>query len=150
MIRIFQIAVLLFLLVPIYGHAACNILNGKAYGNCAGVNVNKGSKGFIKVSTYKTESGIIAGANVLSGGILFLSGISNGDIVVSKRAKLTVTGIVNGTVINNGGTVEIEGEVDSVAANGGSTTIGGTVSYVTGDGKVVYKSGAVVGGSPVE
>jgi hypothetical protein len=148
--RIFQVSALAFILVPIYGRAACNIVNGQAYGDCAGVTVNSYSKGFIKITAYKTESGIIAGANVLPGGSLYLSGISNGDIVVSKNAKLIVMGVVNGTVKNNGGTVEIEGSVDNVVTNGGSTTIGGMVSYVTGSGKIVYKNGAIVSGKPVE
>ena len=127
MSRILQFAAIVLVLVPIYGHTACNIVNGKAYGDCAGVTLNNGSNDFIKVSSYKSESGIIDGANVLAGGTLYLSGISNGDIVVSKSAKLTVTGIVNGTVKNNGGTVIIEGDVTGVVANRGSTTIGGIV-----------------------
>ena len=146
----FAFTALLFLLVPICGNAACNIIDGKAYGDCADVSINYGSKGIINVTVYKSESGIITGANVHAGGTLYFSGISSGDIVVDKSAKLTVTGIVNGTIRNNGGYVEIEGEVDSVVANAGSTTISGIVSYVTGNGKVIYKSGAVIGGKPVE
>lgn len=148
--RIYQFTALVSLLLPICVHAACNIVNGKAYGDCAGISINNVSKGVIKVSAYQSESGIIAGATVLSGGTLYLSGISNGDIVVKKGAKLSVTGIVDGSVKNNGGVVEIEGEVGSVIANGGSTTISGIVLYVTGTGKVIYKNGAVVGGKPVE
>jgi len=137
-------------LFPTYSYSACNIINGKAYGDYAGVTVNYGSKGNIKVSSYVSESGIIEGARILPGGTLFLSGICNGDIVVSKSGKVTVTGSVNGTIINNGGTVEIEGDVSAVVANYGSTTISGTVAHITGKGKVSYRKGAVIGGKPVE
>lgn len=150
MIRILQYTLILSFLLPVHSYSACNIVNGKAYGDCAGVTVNSGSKGKLKVSSYMSESGIIKGARVLSGGSLFLSGISYGDIVVSKGGKLVVTGIVIGTIRNNGGTVKIEGEVSTVIANSGSTTIAGIVSYVTGSGKVSYRSGAVIGGKPVE
>jgi hypothetical protein len=40
MSRMFHISALVFLLALIYGHAACNIANGKAYGDCGGVTVN--------------------------------------------------------------------------------------------------------------
>ncbi|MGA2332023.1 MAG: hypothetical protein ABSG75_09705 [Syntrophales bacterium] len=94
-------------LFPTHSYSACNIINGRAYGDCAGVTVNSGSKGNIKVSSYVSESGIIKGARVLHGCTLLLSGICDGDIVVSKSGKLIVMGTVNGTIINNGGTVEI-------------------------------------------
>lgn len=129
-------------------HAACNIVNGKAYGDCAGVTVNNQSKGVITVSSYQSESGIIQGARVLSGGTLSLSGISNGNVTVSKGGSLLVTGIVNGIVENNGGSVEIEGQVNHVAAQSGKTVIAGTVSSVSGNTHVIYKSGAVIGGVP--
>lgn len=135
-------------LFAINANAACNIVNGKAYGDCAGVTVNQNTKGIIIVSSYKSESGIIDGARVKSGGSLRLSGICNGDIEVSKGGTLTVTGIVNGIVKNNGGIVEIEGLVSHVSANSGKTTIGGSVSSVSGVSKIIYKSGAVIGGVP--
>ncbi len=129
-------------------NAACNIVNGKAYGDCTDVTVNQTTKGIITVSSYQSESGIIDGARVKSGGSLNLSGIGNGDIAVSKGGTLTVTGIVNGTVKNNGGIVEIEGQVSYVSANSGKTTIGGVVSSVSNESKIIYKSGAVIGGVP--
>ncbi len=148
--RILQCALIVLYLLPVYSYAACNIVNGKMYGDCAGVTLNNGSKGIIKVSSYKAESGIIDGARVLAGGSLYLSGISNGDITVNKNGKLVVTGIVNGAVKNNGGVIEVEGEVSSVVANAGNTIISGIVSYVRGSGKIVYKSGAVIAGQPVK
>lgn len=149
MSRILICTLIVLYLLPVYSYAACNIVNGKAYGDCAGVTLNTGSKGIIKVSSNKTESGIIEGANLLEGGSLYLSGTCNGDITVNKNGKLVVTGIVNGTVKNNGGIIEIEGEVFSVVANAGKTTISGIVLYVRGRSKIVYKSGAVIGGKPM-
>lgn len=133
-----------------WAHSACNIVNGKAYGDCAGVTINAAPSKFSIVSTYSSESGIISGARVESGGTLYLSGISNGNISVASGGKLYVTGIVNGSVTNNGGLVEIEGDVSHVVANSGTTTISGTADSVTGEGKVTYQKGAVINGKPVE
>jgi autotransporter passenger strand-loop-strand repeat protein len=131
-------------------YAACNIVGGQAYGDCAGVNINKEPAQFLEVSSYKSESGIIKGAKIYNGGRLYLSGISNSDIIVAKGGMLTVTGQVNGAIINNGGIVEIEGYVSSLIANAGKVIIGGFVSYVSGSAEVIYKSGAVIGGIPVK
>ncbi len=127
-------------------YAACNIVDGKAYGDCAGVSINKSPAQFLKVSSYISEGGIINGAKIYTGGTLYLSGISNSDITVAKGGKLTVTGIVNATIINNGGIVKIEGDVSSLIAKGGKTIIGGIVSHVSGNAKVIYKPGAVISG----
>ncbi|WP_203228082.1 hypothetical protein, partial [Roseovarius dicentrarchi] len=56
------------------GFAACNIVNGVAYGDCAGVSVNTGRTSFQVIDTYRTLSGISEGAQVLSGGSLVVSG----------------------------------------------------------------------------
>ena len=119
-----------------YSYAACNIVGGKAYDDCAGVSINKSPAQFLKVSSYISEGGIINGAKIYTGGTLYLSGISNSDITVAKGGKLTVTGIVNATIINNGGIVKIEGDVSSLIAKGGKTIIGGIVSHVSGNAKV--------------
>lgn len=132
----------------INANAACNIVNGKAHGDCAGVTLNQNIKGIITVTSHQSESGIIDGALVKSGGSLYLNGICNGDITVSKGGTLAVNGIVNGTVKNNGGHVEIEGQVSHLSANSGKTTIGGIVSSVSGESKIIFKSGSVVGGIP--
>lgn len=131
-------------------YSACNIVNGKAYGDCAGVTINAAPGKFTVVSSYSSESGIISGARVENGGTLYLSGISNGNISVDSGGKLYVTGIVNGSVTNNGGVVEIEGDVSLVIANSGTTTISGIADSVTGKGKVIYQKGAVISGTPDE
>lgn len=142
------IFIIMSVLFALNANAACNIVNGKAYGDCAGVTVSQNTKGIITVSSYQSESGVIDGARVKSGGSLSLSGICNGNIEVSKGGTLTVTGIVNGTVKNNGGIIEIEGQVSHVSAISGKTTIGGIVSGVSGESKIIYRSGAVIGGVP--
>lgn len=98
------------------------------------------------VTSTVSESGIIKGAKVRSGGSLYFNGISNGDITVSKGGFLLVSGIVNGTVKNNGGIVKIDGQVDHVSAQSGEVTIAGIVSRVSGPSKIDYKSGAVISG----
>jgi hypothetical protein len=131
-------------------YGACNIIDGKAYGDCAGVRINEGIKGRLTVRSYITESGIIAGANVLNGSELALSGISNGDVTVHEGRRLVLTGMVQGTVKNLGGSVEIEGMLEHLYTTGGSVLVGGTVGSVSGPGPVRYKKGAVVGGVPLQ
>ncbi len=131
-------------------YSACNIVNGKAYGDCAGVTINANPGKFSVISSYASESGIIAGARIENGGTLYLSGISNGNILVNSGGKLYVTGIVNGSVTNNGGVVEIEGDVSRVKANSGTTTISGIAGSITGKGKIFYQKGAVINGKPIE
>jgi hypothetical protein len=53
---------------------------------------------------------------------------------------------VYGTITNNGGVIEIEGDVSYVVANLGTTLISGIADGVFGKGKVVYRKGAVIGG----
>lgn len=118
-LRILAFAAIGFLAAGTPGHAACNIINGKAYGDCAGVRINEGIKGHLTVRSYTSEAGIIEGATVLKGGELDLSGISNGDIAVHKGARLRLTGIVNGTVNNLGGNVEVEGTLNHLHTIGG-------------------------------
>lgn len=131
-------------------HAACNIVNGNAYGECRGVRINKGIKGHLTVRSYVSESGIIAGADVLKSGELLLSGVSNGDITVYEGGRLVLTGIVNGTVKNLGGRVDIEGILDHLHTTGGPVVVGGNVGSISGPGPVSYRNGAVVGGSPID
>lgn len=71
-------------LTPVASSAACDIVNGKAYGDCQNVTVRQGAKPSLNVRSYVTESDIVAGATVHSGGSLHLSGISTGDILVKK------------------------------------------------------------------
>lgn len=129
-------------------YSACNIVGGKAYGDCEGIRVTNGSNGHLTVRGHVVETGIIDGATVLQGGSLDLSGISNGDITVNRGARLRLTGVVGGTVKNTGGHVEIEGIVDHLYTTGGTTVVGGNVGHVSGNGAVQYKKGAVLGGVP--
>ncbi len=131
-------------------YAACNIIDGKKYGDCAGVTINQENKGHLTVTSVVHESGIIEGATIRNGGVLNLSGMSTGDIIVSRGGELNVSGIVNGTIMNNGGSVEVEGIAQRILTKSGRVTIGGIVEGVTGWGAVVYRKGAVVGGAPVE
>lgn len=140
----------LILLVPAVGGAACNIVNGKAYGDCQNVTVRHGTGPPLTVRSNVTESAIVSGATVHSGGSLHLSGISNGDIVVKRGGLLSVTGVVNATVRNEGGKVEIEGIVDSFVSNGGQAIVGGQVGNFSGKGPVTFKRGAVLQGAPLE
>jgi len=149
-LRILAFAVMGFLSAGTTAHAACNIVNGKAYGDCAGVRINEELKGHLTVRSYTSEAGIIEGATVLKGGSLDLSGISNGDIAVHKGARFQLTGLVNGTVNNLGGNVEVEGTANYVHIMGGQTVIGGSVGAISGTGPIKYKKGAVVGGIPVK
>ena len=97
------------------------------------------------ISSEKSVPGIISGARVRPGGSMYLTGICKGDIAVEKNGRLIVKGIVNGTVTNYGGLVEIDGKVDTVNAINGVTRIGGIASLIKGQGKVVYKAGAITG-----
>jgi hypothetical protein len=130
--------------------AACNIVNGKTYGDCGEVRVTAGAKAQLFVRSFVREVAIINGAIVLEGGVLELSGISNGDIVVHQGGRLKVTGTVNGTVRNLGGYVEIEGILQSLYTTGGNVVVGGNVGNVSGGGLVSYKKGAVLRGVPFE
>jgi hypothetical protein len=130
--------------------AACNIIDGKAYGDCAGVTVNQGTKPPLQVRGALSESGIVAGATVFGGGSLHLSGISNGDVTIQKGGRLILTGVVNGTVRNLGGTVEIEGTLESLFTISGKVTVAGTVGSVAGPGAVTFRRGSVLGSTPFE
>lgn len=142
--KLFQLSVVLTLFT-MYSHASCNIINGNMYGDCSNVTYSNKSKGVIKVSGYKNESGIIDGAILSEGSNFDFSGISNGDIIINKNSKAIITGTVDGSIINNGGMVTIKGMVNKVIANAGSTTIDGIVSTsVTGKGEVFYIKGTVV------
>jgi hypothetical protein len=133
--KFITLPLLAYLLLPLQSaQAACNIVDGKAYGDCAGVTVRNGEKSPLNVRSSVFESSIVEGATVHPGGSLHLSGISNGDIVVKRGGRLLVTGVVNGAIRNNGGFVEIEGIVDHLSSDGGTATIGGQVGSFSGAG----------------
>src|SRR5215213_11620193 len=83
--------------------AVCNVVNGRAYGDCAGVTVNTGRQAFSEVKTYQHITGVSEGARVLSGGTLTVSGIAE-VVEVQPGGHAHVQGIVN-ALRNNGGTV---------------------------------------------
>lgn len=129
--------------------SACNIVGGKAYGDCGGVQVRTAAPKFLQVQTYISESAIIAGAQVDDGGTLELSGLSQGEIVVNEGGVLRLTGTINGVVSNFGGYVEIEGSLDHLHITHGQAVIGGIVDHISGAGSVILKEGAIVAGKPV-
>jgi len=141
-----QIIIFFSLFIPISLFSTCNIVNGKKYGNCKNIRTNI----IPYISSVKTVEGMISGAHILSGGILFLNGMSNGNIIVDNNGKLIVQGTVNGTITNNGGIVIIDGTSNMVIANSGLTTISGIVLSVIGNGELKYKVGAIINGKPIE
>jgi hypothetical protein len=130
--------------------AACNIIGGKAYGDCSNVRVNREQPQKINVKSYVVESGIISGATVLNGGTLALHGISNGDVLVHKGGRAIVGGTVNGSIYNRGGYVEVEGIVDHLHLEGGVAVIEGVVGQTSGVGEARYKVGSVLNGVPFD
>jgi len=148
--RRIPLLIALLFVVPAAADAACNIVNGKAYGDCPGVTVRQGTRPALDIRSHVTESAIVAGAIVYSGGSLHLSGISNGDILVKRGGHLTVTGIVNATIRNEGGIVDVEGTVDNLISSGGNVVVGGQVGNFGGAGPATFKKGAVLRGMPLE
>lgn len=140
----------LLLITPLLSWSACNIVNGKAYGECENVQVNQGVRPTLKIRNYVTESAIIAGATVYADGSLNFSGIANGDITVNRGGSLSVTGVVNASVRNNGGFVQIEGVVDRLISNGGNAVVSGQVGSFSGKGPVIFNKGSILQGKPIE
>ncbi len=129
-----------------YADSTCNVVNGKTYGNCTGVKVSTVSKGPLTVRDQQTERGIIAGATVHANAHFTMSGISNGDIRVLSGGELTVTGIVNGSIINEGGTVVVLGTAEHLDARRGKNSVSGVVRRITASERVDIRPGAVVDG----
>ncbi|MCK4841890.1 MAG: hypothetical protein KAT04_08405 [Methylococcales bacterium] len=147
--RIYIIVLVLSSLFPFSSYSSCNTVNGKSYGNCSTTSHDSKQQGIIKVNSKRQVSGIIKGATIQFGGILNLSGISTGDVLVEKGGKLIVTGVVNGVIRNNGGTIHIEGKGKTIIANSGKTTIAGIVDQVKGSGTIKYMNGAIIDGQPI-
>lgn len=143
---VFSTAIAASGLFPLTVGAVCNIYNGKAYGDCSGVNINTKPTPYKTIKGHETLSGISKGATVESGGSLNASGIID-RIVVRPGARAEIGGIVD-HVRNEGGTIEIHGQVGRLEAQAGTTTIVGMVDSVSGSGKVVRRTGSVVGGTP--
>tara|TARA_R110000737_G_scaffold63886_1_gene91569 strand:+ start:869 stop:1324 length:456 start_codon:yes stop_codon:yes gene_type:complete len=128
-------------------YSACNIINGKKHGDCQNVTVNviDNPKSLV-ISNGQILSGIVKDVHVLSDGILSFGGICYGDMIVEKGGELTLTGIVNGTITNNGGTVLIGGIAHSVFAKSGITRITGVAKVIYGEGQIEVEAGALING----
>jgi hypothetical protein len=135
--------------IPAAAEAACNIVDGTPYGDCTGVNVNQRKEPYSVVNGFRVVSGITDGATVVKGGSLTVTGIAS-EAKVEKGARLTVQGIVS-AVRNDGGTVEINGTVDTLFQSAGATVIAGIVDSVQGSGgEITRRHRSVVGGVPTE
>lgn len=138
----------MLLLAAAPADAACNIIDGKAYGDCAGVTVKTGSEPFREVAGYASISGISEGARVLLGGSLSASGISD-RIIVEKGGRADVGGQVGSLQV--AGSATITGMVDSVIlVEGGEITLEGMAGRISGQGEAHLAAGSVVGGFPLE
>ncbi len=120
----------------------CSITNGIKVGDC-----DKALQA-LSVKSIVSESGIISGATIYSGGVLNFRGISNGDITVRQGGKLYLHGKVNGKVINRGGEVEIYGHVEKLDNQYGKAYVEGIVDQSSGE--VKYKNGAIINGKEIK
>ncbi|OTP77282.1 hypothetical protein [Caballeronia sordidicola] len=76
---------------------------------------------------------VVGRATVRSGNNLVLNGTVTSDLVIEPAARVKIFGTVNGTVINQGGLVEIHGIVGAVADTASSS-------------RTIIAQGAVIGG----
>lgn len=128
--------------------AACNIVNGVAYGDCAGVTVNTGRASFVVVETYRSLTGVSEGAQVLSGGSLSVSGTAD-RVIVDQGATADISGIVHQLEVR--GTARVSGQVRFIQLqDGGRVTIEGTVGGIFGKGRASLEAGSVVAGRPTK
>jgi hypothetical protein len=128
------------------GFAACNILNGVAYGDCAGVSVNTGRTSFQVVDTYRTLSGISEGAQVLSGGSLMVSGTAQ-RVIVEQGGMAQVSGIVQQVEVS--GTAQVSGQVGTILLrDGGRAIVQGIAGQILGNGTALLEAGSVVASRP--
>jgi autotransporter passenger strand-loop-strand repeat protein len=121
----------------------CAVSNGVASGDCGPMKV-------LEVTGSERMDKVIPGARVKSGGSLDVSGMVSGDVTVERGGYAVIRGSVSGTVINNGGTVEIRGMANRLQANSGETKVCGMVQSVGGPGTVHYVAGAMIGGVRVD
>jgi hypothetical protein len=126
--------------------AACNIVNGVAYGDCAGVSVNTGRTSFQVVDTYRNLSGISEGAQVLSGGSLVVSGTAQ-RVIVEQDGMAQISGIVQQVEVS--GTVQVSGQVGTILlSDGGRAIVQGIVGQILGNGTALLEAGSVIAGHP--
>ena len=132
--------------------AACNIINGKKYGDCSNVNIttNASNEEALIVTKYEYVSNIINGAIVKNNAELILTGISNKKIFVEKGGVLEVSGVVNGGVENRG-YIKISGQINGNVNNYGEAFIEGIIHgqfYNQPLGSVTTIPGAIISGIP--
>ena len=134
------------LVTTVCASAACNIVNGVAYGDCSGVTVNTQTVPFKTVAGSESISGLSEGAQVLAGGALLVSGMAD-RVIVDAGGSATVSGIVS--VLEVAGTAKVTGQVDHLRlVAGGRAMVEGVVGTLSGVGTVQLAEGAVLGGSP--
>lgn len=128
--------------------AACNIVNGVAYGDCAGVTVNNGRATFEVVNSYRSLSGISEGAQVLSGGSVSVSGVAD-RVIVERGRTASVSGIVQRLEVS--GTAHVSGQVNFILLRDrGRVTVEGIVSGISGNGFALLEAGSVIAGRPTD
>lgn len=129
-------------------NAACNIVNGVAYGNCAGVTVNTKQTPFQVIKSYGSLTGISEGAHVLAGGSLSVSGIAD-RVIVDRGGSARISGILHRLVVS--GSASVTGQVGTILLrDGGRVTIDGIVGDISGNGTALLNIGAVISGHPTE
>jgi hypothetical protein len=69
-------------------NAACNIVGGKAYGDCSGVTINQQAQPYKIVVGFEVLTGVAEGATVRSGGSLLATGIID-KIQIERGGKST-------------------------------------------------------------
>jgi hypothetical protein len=128
------------------GVAACNIVNGTAFGDCAGVSVHTGTTSFQVVDSYLSLTGISEGAKVLSGGSLIVSGIAQ-RVIVEEGGMAQVSGVVQHVEVS--GTVQVSGKIGTILLqDGGRAIVQGIVDQITGNGTALLEAGSVIAGNP--
>lgn len=126
--------------------AACNVINGVGYGDCAGVTINTRKDSFRTVDRYESISGISAGAHVIAGGNLYVSGMAE-HVVVDTSGSVRVAGTVNRLEVS--GDAHVSGSVNTIILrNGGQVTVEGIVGAILGEGHATLIEGSVVSGRP--
>ncbi len=126
--------------------AACNIVNGRAYGDCAGVTVNTGSTPFQVIGTYRSRSGISEGAQVLSGGSLSVSGIAD-RVIVEQGGTAHISGTVQRLEVS--GVAHVSGTVNSILLrDSGCVIVEGIVGGISGNGTALLETGSADAGRP--
>jgi hypothetical protein len=98
------------------------------------------------ISDSKVVQGVMNSAKIVNGGNLTLQGVATGSILIEEGGSFVLQGVANGTITNNGGNLIIQGTANTIYANLGYTEISGIVNYITGNGKINIKPGAMVAG----